>query len=123
MNILNCIKLALSTVGLSPQSLHSPLIQQTLGAACSFHCICVLLWAIVVFEKPELGTPGSSFLPCTKGAADAEADPPVPLVLPGDRSDLRQTPPGRPGPVPQHTPGSSSGCPNLPLKQGGQEWE
>lgn len=43
MNILYCIKLALSIVSLSPQSLHSPLIKQTPGAVCSLYCICILL--------------------------------------------------------------------------------
>lgn len=120
MNILYCIKLALSTVSLSPQSLHSPLIKQTLGAARSFLCIWILLWGYCcVFEKPEQGIPGSSFLlGCTNCAADSEADPPLPLVFLGGTEVIsQQTPLGCPGPVPQDTPGSFSGCTNLLLSR------
>lgn len=50
MNILYCIKLALSTVSLSPHSLHSPLIKQTLGAVCSLlrlYFIAVILLSVL----------------------------------------------------------------------------
>lgn len=72
-----------------------------------------------MFEKAEQGIAGSSFpLGCTNCAVDSEADPPLPLVFLGGTEVIsQQTPQTCPGPVPQHTPGSFSGCPNLPLSR------